>query len=62
MMMPLPEAMIAILAPFAVLFTRPVWRHVQVLGVGALLRRGPRPVAAGGGGAAGAGAGRGTAV
>ena len=46
MMMPLPEAIIAVLAPFAVLFTQPVWRHVQVLWVGALLCRGPRTVTA----------------
>lgn len=46
MMMPLPEAMIAIWAPFAALFTQPVWRHVQVLWMGAILCRGPRTVAA----------------
>jgi hypothetical protein len=37
MMMPLPEAMIAIWAPFAVLFTQPVWHHVQTLWMGAVL-------------------------
>jgi len=46
MMMPLPEAIIAIWAPFAVLFTQPVWHHVQVLWRGAILCRGPRTVAA----------------
>jgi hypothetical protein len=46
MMMPLPEAIIAIWAPFAALFTQPVWRHVQVLWRGAILCRGPRTVAA----------------
>ena len=30
-MMPLPEAIIAIWAPFAALFTQPVWCHVRVL-------------------------------
>ena len=45
MMMPLPEAIIAIWAPFAVLFTQPVWHHVQVLWMGAVLCRGPRTVA-----------------
>ena len=46
MMMPLPEAMIAVWAPFAALFTQPVWHHVQVLWIGAMLCRGPRTVAA----------------
>ena len=45
MMMPLPEAMIAIWAPFAALFTPPVWRPVQILWMGAVLCRGPRTVA-----------------
>ena len=31
MLMPLPETMIAVWAPFAALFTQPVWHHVQVL-------------------------------
>ena len=43
-MLPLPETIIALLAPFAPLFTRPVWTHVQVLLIGALLCRGPRTV------------------
>ena len=42
----LPEAIIAVLRPFAGLFSCPVWAHVQVLLVGALLCRGPRTVAA----------------
>ncbi len=45
-MSPLPEAIIALLTPFAPLFTKPVWGHVQVLLAGALLCRGPRTVAA----------------
>jgi hypothetical protein len=45
MLMPLPEAMIAVWAPFAALFTQPVWHHVQVLWRGAVLCRGPRTVA-----------------
>ncbi|HYQ93064.1 MAG TPA: transposase [Candidatus Competibacteraceae bacterium] len=46
MMMPLPEAIIALWTPFAALFTQPVWCHVQVLWMGAVLCRGPRTVAA----------------
>ena len=42
----LPATIIAVLRPFAGLFSRPVWAHVQVLLVGALLCRGPRTVAA----------------
>lgn len=42
----LPEAIIAVLRPFAGLFSRPVWAHVQVLLVGAMLCRGPRTIAA----------------
>ena len=45
MLMPLSEAIIAVRAPFAALFTQPVWRHVQVLWLGAMLCRGPRTVA-----------------
>ncbi len=45
MMMPLPETIIAVWAPFAALFTQPVWCHVQVLLRGAVLCRGPRTVA-----------------
>src|SRR5512144_2530268 len=42
MTMPLPEAIIAIWAPFAALFTQPVWCHMQVLWMGTVLCRGPR--------------------
>ena len=45
MLLPLPEAIITIWAPFAALFTQPVWHHVQVLWMGAVLCRGPRTVA-----------------
>jgi hypothetical protein len=45
MLMPLPEAIIAVWVPFAALFTQPVWRQVQVLWMGAMLCRGPRTVA-----------------
>jgi DDE superfamily endonuclease len=40
----LPADMVALLAPFAPLFSRPVWRHVQVLLVGAILTPGQRLV------------------
>jgi hypothetical protein len=36
--------MVALLAPFAPLFSRPVWRHAQVLLVGAILAPGQRMV------------------
>ncbi len=39
-MLLLPDAIVAFLAPFAPLFSRPVWRHVQVLLVGAILAPG----------------------
>jgi hypothetical protein len=42
----LPAAIIAVLLPFAPVFSRPVWCHVQVLLIGAVLCRGPRTVAA----------------
>jgi hypothetical protein len=45
-MLPLPPMIIALLAPFAPLFSAPVWKHVQVLLIGALLCHGPRTVAA----------------
>ncbi len=45
-MLPLPETIIALLWPFASLFTRPVWCHAQVLLIGALLCRGSRTVTA----------------
>jgi len=43
-MLPLPETIIALLTPFAALFSAPVWNHVQVLLVGTILCRGPRTV------------------
>ena len=45
-MPPLPEMIIAVLAPFAGLFSTSVWRHAQVLMIGAILCQGPRTVAA----------------
>ena len=43
-MLLLPSDILAVLAPFAPLFSRPVWRHVQVLVVGAILAPGRRLV------------------
>jgi DDE superfamily endonuclease len=40
----LPVEMIVLLAPFAQLFSEPVWRHAQVLVVGAILAPGKRTV------------------
>src|SRR5260370_8064896 len=40
----LPADIVALLAPFALLFSRPVWRHVQTLLVGAILSPGQRTV------------------
>src|SRR5215212_10252802 len=40
----LPEEMIRALAPFAPLFSRSVWQHVQVLVAGAILAPGRRTV------------------
>ncbi len=45
-MSPLPEMIIAVLVPFAGLFSAPVWGHAQVLVIGAVLHQGPRTVAA----------------
>ena len=45
-MLPLPEEIIAVLSNFALLFSRPVWRHVRVLVIGGLLCRGARTVTA----------------
>src|SRR5260221_629505 len=42
MLLVLPADMVALLAPFAPLFSRPVWRHVQTLLVGAILSPGQR--------------------
>jgi hypothetical protein len=43
-MLLLPADIVACLAPFGPLFSRPVWRHVQVLLVGAILAPGRRMV------------------
>jgi len=43
-MLLLPANIVALLAPFAPLFSRPVWRHAQVLLVGAILTPGRRMV------------------
>ena len=43
-MLLLPANSVALLAPFAPLFSRPVWRHAQVLVVGAILTPGRRMV------------------
>ena len=45
-MLPRPAANIAVLLPFAPLFSRSVWHHVQVLCGGAALYRDARTVAA----------------
>jgi len=45
-MPPLPEMIIAVLTPFAGLFSATVWGHAQVLVIGAILCQGPRTVAA----------------
>ena len=58
-MIPLPAAIIAVVAAFAPGFSPPVWNPVQVLGVGVVLCPGARPVA---GGAADHGTGAGTTV
>jgi hypothetical protein len=45
-MLALPLTIVAVLEPFAVLFTRPTWAHAQVLVIGTLLAQGPRTVTA----------------
>ena len=45
-MLTLPDAIVSILVPFAMLFTNPTWRKAQVLLVGAILAPGQRTVAA----------------
>jgi DDE superfamily endonuclease len=45
-MPPLPEALILVLAPLAPLFSRRVWRHAQLLLLGAILAPGARTVTA----------------
>jgi len=42
--MPLPEAIIAVLAPFRPLFTAPTWRKLMTLLIGTLLAHGRRTV------------------
>jgi hypothetical protein len=43
---PLPEMIIAVLAPLAGLFSSAVWEHAQVLVIGAILCQDPHTVAA----------------
>ena len=45
-MLTLPDAIVALLLPFATLFTNPTWRKAQVLLVGAILTPGQRTVSA----------------
>jgi DDE superfamily endonuclease len=45
-MPPLPDAIILVLAPFAPLFSQRVWRHAQVVLLGAMLAPGARTVTA----------------
>src|SRR5918999_4887400 len=45
-MPPLPDAIILVLAPFAPLFSQRVWRHAQLLLLGAMLAPGARTVTA----------------
>ena len=45
-MLSLPDAIVPILAPFAMLFTNPTWKKAQLLLVGAILTPGQRTVAA----------------
>ena len=45
-MLTLPNAIVAVLLPFATLFTNPTWQKAQLLMVGAILATGQRTVAA----------------
>ena len=45
-MLTLPDAIVAVLLPFATLFTNPTWQKAQLLMVGAILTPGQRTVAA----------------
>ena len=45
-MFQLPTSILLVILPFAPLFTRPTWEHLQVLLTGTLLCQGPRTVAA----------------
>ena len=44
-MLTLPDAIVAVLMPFATLFSKPTWRKAQLLLVGAILTTGQRTVA-----------------
>ena len=41
-MLTLPDAIVAVLVPFATLFTSPTWRKAQLLLIGAILTPGQR--------------------
>ena len=45
-MLTMPNAIVAVLAPFETLFSNPTWRKAQLLLVGAILTPGQRTVAA----------------
>ena len=45
-MLTLPAAIVAVLLPFATLFTNPTWQKAQLLLVGTILTPGQRTVAA----------------
>jgi hypothetical protein len=45
-MLTLPAELLSLLGAFAPLFSRPVWKHVQVLLVSAILATGTRTVTA----------------
>ena len=45
-MLTLPDVIVPILSPFAMLFTNPTWQKAQLLLVGAILATGQRTVAA----------------
>ena len=45
-MLTLPNVIVPLLTPFAMLFTNPTWRKAQLLLVGAILTPGQRTVAA----------------
>ena len=45
-MLTLPDAIVAVLVPFATLFTNPTWQKAQILLVGTILAPGQRTVAA----------------
>ena len=44
-MLSLPNAIVAVLMPFATLFSKPIWSKAQLLLVGAILTAGQRTVA-----------------